>query len=389
MKIDYSKYWDRVKFWKDVVENKDAFLGSSPPAVFVGSSFYPRVNIGVLSPPVHESNAGILDDPETWYARRSSLSDILDYRSRMIFSRSHVNDVAQPETSGNVLDAMRELAMSSNALDVEIKLAKRPSFAFEFDQRAKPIGNPAPVEKIRIVDNAVVSRSVDSVTSDTDLKTEDALKYLRNRVPLYNISKILSVGLLGVKDQRRIVPTRWSITAVDSTMGNLILDEVKSYEEIDNPVLYQNEYLYNDYQILLLPLKYEYELVEIDLTEPARGPKIGSDHEPYFGRKTYPEETAGGFFAARVSVLDALSRMRRQATVLIVREVKPEYNVPVGVWEVRETVKGAFNKTPRKFETEDEAFRAISRHAITRDLWKSKSTLYHSLKEQLRIERFF
>jgi DNA repair protein NreA len=389
VKIDYSKYWDRVKFWKDVVENKDAFLGSSPPAVFVGSSFYPRVNIGVLSPPVKVENAGILDDPEMWYARRSSLSDILDFRSRMIFSRSHVDDVVKPDESGKILEAMQELAMSSSSLDVEIKLAKKPSFAFEFDQRATPIGNPAPVEKIRIVDNAVVSRSVDTVISDIDMKTVEALRYLRGKVPIYNISKILSVGLLGVKEQRRIVPTRWSITAVDSNMGNLILDEVKGYDEIDKPTLYHNEYLFNDYQVLLLPRKYEYELVEIDLTEPARDPKIGSDHEPYFGRKTYPEETAGGFYAARVSVLDALSRMRRQATVLIVREVKPEYNVPVGVWEVRETIKGAFDKPPRKFETEEEAFRAISGHAITGDLWKSKSVLYRLLREQLQIERFF
>lgn len=385
MKIDYSKYWDRVRFWKDIVENKDAFLGSSPPAVFVGSSFYPRVNIGVLSPTTHEPDAGILDSPETWYARRSSLSDILDYRSRMIFSRSHIQDVARPE--GNVLDAMQQLAVSSKALDVEIKLVHRPSFAFEFDQHATPIGNPAPVEKIRVVDNASVLRAVDSAVSDTDLKTEEALRYLRGRVPVYNISKILSVGLLGAKAQRRVVPTRWSITAVDSNMGNIILEEVKGYDEIDKPMLFQNEYLYNDFQILLLPRKYQYELVEIDLTESK--PKIGSDYEPYLGRKTYASETAGGFYAARLSVLDALSKMRKQATVLIVRETKPQYNVPVGVWEVRENVRGAFEKPPVKFETEEEGFVAISKHAITGDFWKSKSSLYRRLKDQMEIVKFF
>ena len=387
MKIDYSKHWDRVKFWKDMVEKSDSFLGSSPPAVFVGSSFYPRVNIGVLSPPSREENAGILDDPESWYAQRSSLSDILDYRSRMIFSRSHVDEVAKPVSK--ILDAMQELAISSRSLDVEIKLSKKPSFAFEFDQHASPIGNPAPVEKIRVVDNATVPREVDGVISDTDMKTEDALRYLRGNVPIYQISKILSVGMLGVKSERRIVPTRWSITAVDSNMGNLILEEVKGYDEIDKPLLYRNEYLYNDYQILLLPRKYQYQLVEIDLTEPMRGPAIGSDYESYFGRKMYAKETAGGFYAARVSVLECLSRMRKQATVLIVREVKPEYNVPVGVWEVRETVKGAFDKPPIEFETEEEGFAAITKHAITRDLWKSKSSLFRSLREQMEIRKFF
>lgn len=304
----------------------------------------------------------------------------------MIFSRSHVSDASRPE--GSVLDAMQQLAMSSKALDVEVKLARKPSFAFEFDQHASPIGNPAPVEKIRVVDNASVLRAVDTVVSDNDLKTADALRYLRGRIPIYNISKILSVGLLGAKGQRKVVPTRWSITAVDSNIGNLILDEVKGFDEVDKPQLYRNEYLFNDYQILLLPRRYQYELVEIDLTESMKFPKVGSDNEPFLGRKTYATETAGGFYAARVSVLDALSRMRRQAAVLIVREVKPEYNVPVGVWEVRETVKGAFEKPPLKFETEEEAFNAISQHTITGNLWKSKSTMYRTLREQMEIIQF-
>jgi DNA repair protein NreA len=387
VRVDYSKYWDRVKFWKEVIEQNDNFLGSSPPAVFVGSSFYPKVNIGVLSPTGLESDASVLDDPLTWYAQKSTLSDILDYRSRMVFSRSRVSDVSS--ANSNVLEAMRELAISSNSLDVEIKLAKKPSFAFQFDTHTSPIGNPAPVEKIRVVDNATVARDIDTVVSDTDLRTQDALNYLRKRVSVYQIQKILSVGLLGVKSQRRLVPTRWSITAVDSNLGNFLLDEVKNYPEVDKPALYRNEYLYNDYQILLLPRKYQYELVEIDLTESIARPSVGADHEPYGGRTTYAEETAGGFYAARFGVLEGLCRMRKQATVLIVRETKPEYNVPVGVWEVRETVRRAFDTRPRIFETEEEAFKVVTENAVTRDLWKTKSFLYRSLKEQMEITRFF
>jgi DNA repair protein NreA len=386
LKVDYSKYWDRVKFWKDVIEQHDNFLGTSPPAVFVGSSFYPKVNVGVLSPTVLERDASLLDDPQAWYARRSSLSDILDYRSRMVLSRSRVNEGSENQ----VLDAMRELAISSSALDVEIKLAKKPSFAFQFDTHTSPIGNPAPIEKIRVVDNATVQKDVDRVVSDTDFKTVDAIKYLRSKnVPVYHIQKILSVGLLGVKHQRHLVPTRWSITAVDSNLGNMLREEVKNYPEVDKPMLYRNEYLYNDYQILLLPRKYQYELMEIDLTDSLVHPNIGADHEAYAGRSSYAEETAGGFYAARLGVLEGLAKMRRQASVLIVREVKPEYNVPVGVWEVRETTKGAFDQIPRIFETEDEGFKAISTNAITQDLWKKKSWLYKNLKEQLEITHFF
>ena len=191
----------------------------------------------------------------------------------MVLSRSRVSEVSGGGDNTNVLGAMRELAISSNALDLEIKLAKKPSFAFQFDTQTSPIGNPAPVEKIRVVDNATVERHVDRVVSDTDLKTSDAINYLRKRsIPVYQIQKILSVGLLGVKNQRRLVPTRWSITAVDSNLGNMLREEIKNYPEVDKPTLYRNEYLYNDYQVLLLPRKYQYELIEIDLTNSLNDP---------------------------------------------------------------------------------------------------------------------
>jgi hypothetical protein len=52
--------------------------------------------------------------------------------------------------------------------------------------------------------------------------------------------------------------------------------------------------------------------------------------------------------------------MRRQARVVIFREIYDSYIMPVGVWEVRENVRKAMENPPRKFSTLKEALLDIN-----------------------------
>ena len=47
--------------------------------------------------------------------------------------------------------------------------------------------------------------------------------------------------------------------------------------------------------------------------------------------------------------------MKRQAGVVMFREIHPRYSVPLGVWVVRETVREAFRKRGEKFDTKKDA----------------------------------
>ena len=69
---------------------------------------------------------------------------------------------------------------------------------------------------------------------------------------------------------------------------------------------------------------------------------IAQNYEPYSGRKDYADQTAGAYYAARLGALEHLDARQRQAKVLILRDVSPEYWAPLGVWIIRETVRNAF-----------------------------------------------
>jgi len=319
MQIDYSKYQDKIKFWKKIVEDSKNFTGTSPPSIFVGRFSYPKVFVGILSPPTHEESAEILDSPESWYANRSSIQDILNFRGRMIFSRFKTSSVKRP--SGKLEDVTQEIAMVKRPTDIEIELKKNPKFQFSFGGVSSPIGNPAPIVSARVTENPYVEHKVDYVISDSDFKAIDAVdKLYKLQIPVSRIQKIFSAGLLGKPIQRKFVPTRWGITAVDDIIGKGLMRKVKDYQELDEIRLFRNEYLGNHYEILLIPMEYQYEIIELWNTEFQR-PTMSADYEPHWGRKYYANQTHGAFYSGKLAVLEYLEKIQRQSGILIIREI--------------------------------------------------------------------
>ncbi len=383
----------RLNFWKFTIENvKDSFFGTTPPSVFVGQHNYPRVNVGILSPPVEIDDAEKLDSPEIWYQEQSTIRQILDYRSEMINSRTIYN-VKRPK--GNLLETMQELAMAKEATDIEVWLKSKPKFKFSVNNYMPPVGNPAVIKEAKITENVNIPRKVDEVISDTDMKAIEATMLLYSHsIPVSKIEKIFSVGLLGLPFQRRLVPTRWSITGVDDIIGKELRKKVKTYPELPEFQVFHNEYIGNHYEIILIPGAYEYDLIEVKHPKSVwnphgQQPVIYSDYEPYWGRKDYALATAGAFYAGRLSVLEYLERIKRQASILIIREVLPAYFVPLGIWQFRETVRAAFENKPEKFNSLDEALRSVSKRIIIPiDSALKVSKLFRKFSTQTKVQSF-
>ena len=63
---------------------------------------------------------------------------------------------------------------------------------------------------------------------DIDLKAKNAVvDMFKSGVMVSQLQKAFSVGAFGIEKNRRFVPTRWSITAVDSTLGEHLMNFTK------------------------------------------------------------------------------------------------------------------------------------------------------------------
>jgi hypothetical protein len=179
-----------------------------------------------------------------------------------------------------------------------------------------------------------------------------------------HISRLLSLGLLG--KERKLVPTRWSITASDDMIGKSLREAVLDKPPIGGYELYSGEDLGNHFEILFLPGTYNFELVEIWMPRSVWSPDgfIGSDSEGPRAKKDY-SSLAGGYYAARLAALERLATMGRQASILAVREISEGYWAPLGVWVVREVARKAMREEPKKFTTLNEALEEIGRRIST------------------------
>ncbi|KUH33737.1 hypothetical protein APY94_04705 [Thermococcus celericrescens] len=365
--------------------NKRHLFGSSPPSIFVGEYGYPKVRIGPLVPPI-EGNTSHLDSPMKWEDK--TIKDILYYRSLLVMGETKAD--VHVRRSGRILGEVQELAMSIKPVDSEILLKRKPVLKVLPSEFAPPIGPKAELLDFELTENPRIPRRTDYVVSD-ELKAEAAIMRLYNwGFDEYYIIRLLSAGLLGL--DKRLVPTRWGITAVQDTLGKNLRREILHNPEINDYEVYFYRFMGNRYAVLLMPESYAFELLEVWLKGSLFGasePSVIHDYEDFRGRKEYVKETAGAYHAARLSVLEALRARRRQARVVVFREVTPEYYAPVGVWQIRLGVKKAMGNLIGRFETLNEALDAIRRrleHPFERYL--ARSYILGSLARQKTLDEW-
>ena len=379
-------YLESVRGWFE--ERRDLqstnLFGASPPAAFVGSWGYPKVLAGPLVPPVRDEDTSILDASEGWLAY--DLAELLRFRLTLVRGKA-ARRVAEARSPDPILSTVQEAAMASKPIDTEMWLAKKPVLVSPFSARAPPSGPSADIRKVQLTSNPSVPRRVDDVVGDTDLKAGDAVEDLyAHGIPQSHITRIFSVGLLGTKDRRRLVPTEWSITAVDDILAKGLVDRVRSSPWISDYEVYSATGVANTVAILLFPQAFMFEGLEA--WNLASNPTPVHDHEFAKGRTTYPDQIAGAYHATRLPVLEHLASRRRQAGAIVCMEVYDDW-VPLGVWRYRELARAALAKPRGTFSTLDEAEADLGRRVrLPLANWWRASALRAYLRGQTRITSF-
>ncbi len=338
--------------------------GLSPPEVFVGRQGYPMVRAGPMLPVSEAAASPSLE---------MDIGEIIALRSSLVRSeaRMGVKDASMPD---RLLESCQQMAMSSAPVGAEVAFYKPPRGKLQFDGVLSPSGPSGELKEMEITTNPLIPRKVDQIVEDRGVLAAEAVGELHSSgIDTEHISRLLSLGLLG--RSRKLVPTRWSITASDDMAGKALKDRVVDSPLISDYQLFSGEGLGNHFEILLLPRAYSFELIEIWMAGSVWAPEgwIGSDGEGLRDKKEY-STLAGGYYAARLAVLEHLAAIGRQASALAVREISEAYWAPLGVWVVRDAARRAMGGEAKRFSTLDEAMDEMSRRLKTPSTkWKSCS----------------
>ncbi len=358
--------------------------GASPPGVFVGQHGYPRLSLAPLIPPIAHEDTSIMDSPENWLDL--DFGKLLEYRLSLLRAKSSFH-VTSPRAPPRTLSTIQELVMSAEPINTEVTFKKRPQLDILISPREAPIGPSATVTKFTLTENPHVPRQVDKVVSDSDMPGQlGVVRLYQGGVAQRQITRMFSVGLLGSSEKRRLVPTEWSITAIDDILARELRAEVLSYPTIGEYLVFGLTALANNVQVLLMPTAWMYEAMEAWLASTT--PTPFSDYELSIGRKTYPRNLLGAYHAARLPVLEYLQRIRRQAGSIVFMEVRREW-IPLGVWRFREICREALRKQPAKFNSLQQALTELEKRLqLPMRTWISCSHLIRYHKEQYGLESF-
>lgn len=440
--MDWYRMLARQNFSMD---GTDLLCGATPPSMFVGSYGYPKVCVGPMLPPLH-GDTTMFDNPEGW--RLLPLDEIVRMRLGMIRG---VRQMGIGDLSGRYIEDLQEVAMSAKPSESEVtfdgplkgdynatalRLVRGMGSSAKVDDNpSAPFGPTGVVESVQFSSIPSPQKQIEKAYYDCDMAASDAMVSLyASGVRMSDIQRCLSMGMLGMR--RKLVPTKWSITAADSAISDMLLEDVLENGLIDSHRVFWHAHLGNVFAIVLFPHTWAFEFVEgwwqqsqsqsqqmppplqppqspqrslsgyvesalTPSTSPARdtvsklshtGPHLkktghrrtvfGSDWEDARHTKRVPVNTAGAYYSARLGVLEYLKQNKMQSGALVFREITPEYAMPVGVWQVREGVRAAMKKRPIvTYDIHDATARAASATGIKKNDWLAHAKTMSILRQ--------
>jgi len=358
--------------------SSDSISGSSPPSIFVGSYGYPKVGVGPMVPPIH-GDTTLLDSPELWLGK--TLEDIVNFRLSLVRG---IEKISIQNTQDRFIENLHEVAMSSHSIDTDLQFHKTTLPVTTIDGESAPFGPVGDIKSAKFFGTRS-DKSIERVYYDHDLKAQDAVLTLYNKgIDISKIQKCFSIGMLGKK--RKLVPTKWSITATDDIISKSLVSEILEFDLIDSCRIFSHDHLGNMFSVILFPHRWLFEMQEAWHDENKVG--FGFDSEDARGID-HPPAIAGAYFAAKLGVAEYLVQKKLQAAVLVLREIRPEYAVPVGVWQIREAIRAAMKKEPYiAGNFIDGVNFASKRMSIGKSEWLSRGRLLKMLKQK-SISEFF
>jgi hypothetical protein len=316
--------------------------GSTPPSVFIGSWNYPKVFAGPMLVPQH-GDTSIVDTPESWIPKGLATKDIVSFRLSLVRGKKQLGVT---DLDNKLVEKMREISLASNSVETEAVFQHKP-VGMSFTDEHTPHG-PSALMKEFEVNPCRWDHDLEKVYYDGDLKAKDAVIDLyKQGTPFSRIQKAFSVGAMGTDKRRKLVPTRWSITACDSALGDIMLEDVRHNPVIPDYRLYEFDSLNNYYAVILTPTPWQYEWMEAFLHVMGNEEALFGDYETNAGKKEY-SCVGGCYYSCKFGVLEELSRRGEQAGAIVLREAYKGY-VPLGVFNVRENVRTAMKQQFKEF----------------------------------------
>ncbi len=321
----------------------------SPPGLSIEAAKYPIMKAGILASVNPHNHLSIFDHPESWCGLDRDA--ILAMRRELY--RFSVSINARAMESSEFIEVLQTIALSVSPVALEIETTKLPQ------RNLNPLGGQLPsspaveISSLEIVSDPEISRVAKRITQLDIPASESTWKLLDYDYSLDQVARLMSTGLLGRLDSRRLVPTRGAYKAVIDAYINRSLMELVEKPHASSYRLCTSEILGENFTILLQPGESRVDYLRVERTQ--KGLEKGSSFE-HLKRSVSDPKTAVYADHARFSAYENLVKNRENSHMTIFHFARSSNNSILGPWIVRAGVKAALESDPLELDTRNNAF---------------------------------
>jgi len=366
---EIKKYQQELKPTKEI----EGFASSA----IVGEKNYPNLKVHNIS------NDNINNSFfKTSDIVKSNYSDIIKLKAKNILGSTQSLNIKK--TNEKIREELENIYKSKKEIEFSSKFENELKFDKILTSKVSGImGSKNELLSINPNENTTTSNKIEKYITK-DIKSKEAIISLYEKgVNEHQIMNLLALGSFGININKKLVPTKWAISAYDQTIEKYLYSKIIKYNTINNYEIYHSNDKGNEFIIILIPDTFSAEVIE------AFDNTIESDFVNFDNKfKKLEPETAGGFYATKFGIFENLNERKKQASFISIRIIE-NYDIPLGVVFVREKVRDAMKnkifKSSNEKEIKEFLLKKYKNHFI---LFQNSKLLKEKIK-QTKLKEFF
>lgn len=337
----------KIEFYKEIKKYQLEFKPSKEVEGFastaiVGEKNYPNLKIHNVSN--ENQNNSFFNSSDIV---KKDYSEIIKLKARNIFGTTDSVNIRKVDEKIN--EELSNIYKSKKPINIASEFEKE----LRFDKVALSgdfgiLGSKNSLINIKATENTKTSEKIEKYTS-SDIKAKEAIISLyESNANESQITNLLSLGNFGIQINKKMVPTKWAISAFDQTIEKYLFEKIKNYKQIEKYEIYNFRDKGNDFVIVLFPNIFSGEVVE---SFPGAIERDFINFENKLDKES--PATAGGYYATKLGIYEHLRENKKFSAFISLRVIS-EYELPLGVVFVRETVRLAMKNKKNSFNSQNE-----------------------------------
>ncbi|MFW9807245.1 MAG: hypothetical protein ACFFFK_11005 [Candidatus Thorarchaeota archaeon] len=336
----------------DQVVSSRQLTAFSPPGIAVEAAKYPILMASILASTEPSEHLSIFDHSDSWMGLdREAIKSM-----RRQLYRFTVPINARTMEPSQFVEALQTIALSVSPVAIEVETASLPPRGLYQLGGQLPAGSPVGVKSLEIASEPEISRVARRITEQDIPASEAAWKLLDYDYSLDQVTRLMSVGLLGKLDSRRFVPTRGAYKAViDAYISRAIIELTdKSFSSVFR--IGKSEIHGENFTVIVQPGEARVDYFRIERTQQGFQRDVSLE-----GVKNVTIDSRTSVFAdhARFAAYEDLIKKGESGHVTIFHYARNNSNNVLGPWLVRTGTSVALETDPLILDTKETAITVL------------------------------